>query len=135
MDYNNLLHECGEMNKKTKKIGIKVGLFGEIAQIARWNGEGTQNIPARDFLAFYKNDLQKELRRKAKAISYAIMHNNNYDHIISDLGESCESIVREAIWDLQEPPNAPSTIARKGFNNPLIDTGRMARSVQWREIE
>lgn len=33
------------------------------------------------------------------------------------------------------PRNAPSTVARKGFNHPLIETGEMKRSLAWRVRE
>jgi len=33
---------------------------------------------------------------------------------------------------LDQPPNAPSTVARKrGSTNPLIDTGQLRRSIDW----
>ena len=32
------------------------------------------------------------------------------------------------------PPNAPSTIAKKGSDRPLVDTGRLLGAIQW-EIE
>ena len=40
------------------------------------------------------------------------------------VGEIQKEIVR-----LDEPPNAPITIERKGRDNPLVDTGKMKQSV------
>jgi len=37
--------------------------------------------------------------------------------------------VQEYITDLYDPPNAPLTIALKGDDNPLIDTGAMRQAV------
>jgi phage gpG-like protein len=33
------------------------------------------------------------------------------------------------------PPNAPSTIARKGSSKPLIDTGRLRSSITWAVVD
>lgn len=125
----------GKIDTTLQKIGIKVGLFGDIAKIARWNGEGTRTIPARDFLHFYEKNLNALTKNQGKYVAKAIMQGKNYDHILRELGEVAESIIRQAIWNIQDPPNAPSTISKKGFNNPLIDTGEMVRSVQWRRSE
>ena len=43
-----------------------------------------------------------------------------------------QSMMQKSITDLKTPPNAPSTIARKGSSDPLIDTGHMRQSVTWR---
>jgi len=45
------------------------------------------------------------------------------------LGEWFKSEIQNKIDILQSPRNAPSTIARKGSANPLIDTGQMKQSI------
>ncbi|MDR1310256.1 MAG: hypothetical protein LBK01_00020 [Burkholderiaceae bacterium] len=37
-----------------------------------------------------------------------------------------ENNIRETMLTLSNPENAPVTARRKGFNNPLIDTGTLA---------
>ena len=39
--------------------------------------------------------------------------------------------LKSSIVGWQAPPNAPSTIAKKGFNKPLVDTGDMLRSTTY----
>ena len=39
--------------------------------------------------------------------------------------------LQASITRLRTPPNAPSTIRRKGSSNPLLDTGFMRASVTW----
>lgn len=48
------------------------------------------------------------------------------------LGLYGQAMMQKSITDLKSPPNAPSTIARKGSSDPLIDTGHMRQSVSWR---
>ena len=41
--------------------------------------------------------------------------------------------VIEKIIAVRTPENAPSTVEQKGFDNPLVETGQMQRSIQIRE--
>lgn len=42
--------------------------------------------------------------------------------------------VQAYMVDLKTPPNAPSTIARKGSSNPLIDTSQLKDAITWRVV-
>jgi hypothetical protein len=47
------------------------------------------------------------------------------------LGAKAVGDVKRTITDLDTPPNAPSTVERKGSSNPLIDTGRLRQSIDF----
>lgn len=47
------------------------------------------------------------------------------------LGAQIVGELSQSVRDWSSPPNAPATIARKGFNKPLIDTGQMANSFSY----
>lgn len=47
------------------------------------------------------------------------------------LGALAVGDVQKKITALNAPPNAPSTIAKKGSANPLIDTGRLRQSIDF----
>jgi hypothetical protein len=47
------------------------------------------------------------------------------------LGDQIVGELSQSVRDWSSPPNAPATIAKKGFNKPLIDTGRMANSFSY----
>ncbi|HCT5325253.1 TPA: hypothetical protein OT022_001668 [Morganella morganii] len=47
------------------------------------------------------------------------------------LGEQIVGELSQSVRDWNSPPNAPATIAKKGFNKPLIDTGQMANSFSY----
>ena len=53
------------------------------------------------------------------------------DRGLALVGAQAVSNVQDTIRDLDDPPNAPSTIAAKGADNPLIDTGRMRQSITY----
>ncbi|MBS0959784.1 hypothetical protein [Acetobacter thailandicus] len=48
---------------------------------------------------------------------------------IGIVGEGMVKQMQKEIIDMKSPPNAPSTVREKGFNNPLIDTAHMLHSV------
>lgn len=47
------------------------------------------------------------------------------------MGEGIAGQLRQAIVDMDAPALEPSTIARKGFDKPLVDTGHMLNSVDY----
>jgi hypothetical protein len=51
------------------------------------------------------------------------------------MGELIKGQLQQSIRDLLFPPLAPSTIRRKGFAKPLIDSGHMLNSVDYEVTE
>lgn len=47
------------------------------------------------------------------------------------MGQLIESEIKTKIVTLREPQNAPSTIRRKGSDNPLLDKGHLIESVRY----
>lgn len=47
------------------------------------------------------------------------------------VGVEATASVKQYMRDLQTPPNARSTVKKKGSSNPLIDTGEMLNSVDF----
>jgi hypothetical protein len=63
----------------------------------------------------------------------ALLKENNYDaaRVLQLTGEAIAGQLRQSIVDTNSPPNAPSTIARKGAAKPLVDTGHMLASIDY----
>lgn len=58
---------------------------------------------------------------------------NSPNQILKDFGQDVQGKLREGFGDTSLlPHNAPSTIAGKGSNSPLIDTGEMKSKVTYR---
>lgn len=53
------------------------------------------------------------------------------DVALGRMGEGIRGQLQGSIRDFTTPANAPSTVAQKGFNKPLIDTGHMLNSVDF----
>lgn len=106
-----------------------------VATVALHNEFGTQDIPARSFLrgalfeareriqAFIAGALEKYIATpKADALS-----------MLSRIGKFVAGLVRTRIETTSHwaRANAPSTIAQKGFNRPLHETDKLAKSITW----
>lgn len=93
-------------------------------------------IPARPFLrkAFYDN--QRKYRRLVKVGIDEIVYDDKTGHdLLVKLGKTGVSDVRESIRRWTKPGNAPLTIDNKrGTNNPLVDTGRLIKSVTYKIV-
>lgn len=57
---------------------------------------------------------------------------NDFAMGMTILARGFAEAIRTQIITLREPPNARATVKKKGFDNPLIDTGHMASEVAWR---
>lgn len=109
---------------------VAVGVFaGEhpssgdsLVDIALWNHEGTDTIPARPFIRI---GLQSpRVREATERLGKAVLEGKTTPaQAMRLLGEVGRAEVVRAISAHIPPPNAPSTIAAKGSDTPLIDTG------------
>ena len=108
-----------------------------VAQVAAQNEFGAvlnhATIPSRPF---FRNMIAKYSTDWPAEIAILIVK-NEYDSDITmlQMGERIAGQLRQSIIDLVEPPLAPSTIARKGFDKPLIDTGHMLNSVDYELVK
>lgn len=129
---------------KKVKVGFPAGEAdaGNI-QKAIWNHFGTKGgasgggwggpIPERPFLANAMRDNKGKYSDSMQTAAKAIVA-GQYDArtALSRLGILAQGDIQEEITTLSSPPNSPVTIARKGSDNPLIDTGAMRQAVTWK---
>lgn len=98
-----------------------------VAAVAYFNEFGTDHVPARPFMrqAIAKNQDQwpKLLAASLKAAK------GDLEKALDMTAERIVAQIQQEIRTLQSPPLKPSTIAAKGFDKPLIDTGHMLNSV------
>lgn len=129
----------GLLKKETLKVGFQNGMkypsaSGNpvyVAQVAFWNEYGTAGsdsggpIPPRPF---FRTMIAEKSPKWGGNIG-RLLANNGYD-LNNALGiaggkivEQLQDSIKNGAWEA----NAPSTIARKGFDKPLIDKGIMWR--------
>lgn|SRR5487761_2325541 len=132
-----------------KSASVDVGFMGgatypdgeSVAFVATMNefGRGVNVIHPTDEVGgsyyqmprpFFRRAIKANKDKWAPNIATALK-NNNYDATIAleSVGQEIQEEVQESIRELVDPPLAPSTIAAKGFDKPLIDSGLMENSV------
>lgn len=122
---------------------VRVGFFPQsrydggksVAEVARIN-EFYVPLPARPFMRpavfEHKADLTNLLHRQYRQ---ALRDNQDTMVVLENFGKYVAGLIREQIANTYEPPNAPSTIKRKGANTPLRDTRLMLNSVSYQAEE
>lgn len=124
---------------KARSKAVDVGFFSTarypdgtpVAAVAAWNEFGTPTIPER---AFFRGALHGSERAISPILRAGI---DPKDMALDDrtaglIGEVMKARIQSSIVALRDPPNAPATIARKGSSSPLVDTGVLHGSVDYR---
>ncbi len=122
----------GERNKRSAFVGITGHGGSDLIVIAAANEFGTEDgrIPSRPFM---RNALNKPELAKFVATSAAAYMRGQFslDETLNRIGAYTTGLVQRSIGSNIQPPHAPSTIARKGSNKTLINTGRLRQSITW----
>lgn len=138
----NYVIEIGVLSTETKrKEVVKVGLTNAELMFIHENGSALRHIPARPVLKM-TFDWAKSSDLIPKTIANCIgayIATNSLDAVDKEMNKFClklQNYARQIIYknDGRLAPNAPSTIARKGDNHPLFDTGQLARSITCRAV-
>lgn len=103
-----------------------------IAQVLAINEFGTDTIPERSVIRFTLRNNRKRYRSALNKLFKRVLDGKITDRTaIAAFGELVQTDVQKRITNIRMPANAPSTIARKGSSNPLIDTGATRQSIRW----
>lgn len=119
---------------------MEVGFFGgnaypnglTVAGNAAIHNFGTKNIPARPFMDDAATEIEKSQPQVGKIYRAAI---ESDDPSIANqrIGAFCAQKIREAIRSGSYAALKPATKKRKGSSKPLIDTGLLIGSVDFKE--
>lgn len=123
-----LVEIADELEGKTMRVGIietKTYPDGTpIAQVGYVNEYGTDTIPSRPFfrtaIANVKGEMVETIARSLK--------NNDVETALRHGGEILADELKEQVVTWSDPPNAPYTIAQKGYNAPLRGNDRLLRN-------
>jgi len=104
----------------------------QVAQIARDNDQGTVKNPPRPFMKVgFGIKVQENLPKLFLANMKSIVEGKStFTKEYKVLSTILTTGLKQTIVDWSTPPNSPRTIADKGFNDPLIKTGKMLESVE-----
>lgn len=141
-------HAMIKRAKRAQATGVRqvdVGFFATakypdgtpVPNVAAWNEFGTQkkggggvHIPQRPFfrhaMVNIKDDVKPVLIQHVDPKTMVVT-----PRVAGLVGLTIQKRIQLSITQLTTPPNAPSTIKKKGSSNPLIDTGVLRKSVAY----
>ena len=104
----------------------KAGAPLPVAQVAFWNEFGTTRAPARPF---FRTTIAKEAAKWGDHLGKALpFYRYDGEKALRAVGQEMRDDIEASIQRWSTPGNAPYTIARKGFDKPLISSAVMLRS-------
>lgn len=120
--------KVGFLENATYPDGTKVALIAAIQDF----GAPSVGIPPRPF---FRNMVADKQGQWPEAL-VRLLEQTDYDaeRALALMGEGIAGQLRQSIVDTNDPPLKPATIARKGHDKPLIDSGHMLASVDY-EVE
>lgn len=124
-----------------RRVTLRVGFLENarypdgtpVAMIAAIHNYGAPRagIPPRPFFSDMIRDHQGEW---PEAIA-GLLRTMDPADALDVAGQAIAGQLRQSIIDTNEPPLAPSTIERKGFAKPLIDTSHMINSIDHEVVD
>lgn len=141
-----ILNELGKAESAYVKVGFQVGSQTKnqrkgarkkkggqsMPEIAAQNEYGTRIIPARPFMSTAVDANRGQINDYIKKQYGRILDGKStVNKSLGLIGQLMTGLIQKRIRFITYPPNAPSTIARKGSSKPLIDFGQMIQSVRY----
>ena len=100
--------------------------------IATWNEYGTGRIPSRPFIRISADTNKAAWGRLAQQCVNDVIDGDNPRDAAQVVGHRMVEDIRKVFGSSRLKANAPSTIKKKGRNEPLVDSGEMRRRVNFR---
>lgn len=133
----------GLKNRASKGFGaVLVGLLrnsksysngSRLPAVGYYNAMGTSRIPSRNFIRGWLYKYRVKYTKSIAALSKnVLLAKITPIKARRNLGILGTKDLKQTIRSWSSPPNAQSTVARKGRNDPLVDTGHMVNSINWR---
>lgn len=96
-------------------------------------GAPDAGIPQRSFIRAGVDKNLPVIRQTQHALAVQVMRGQATLPVALDrLGAKVAALLQNRIARGIDPPNAASTIARKGSSKPLVDTGQLKASITWK---
>lgn len=131
--------------RRTQSMRVRVGVIGDkaaasskgggnltVGEVASFNEFGL-GVPERSFIREAVDDKEQLIKQKLRSIAEAIRKDprKSVKVGLGQFGNWLAGGMKQRIEDWIPPPNAPATIARKGSDTPLVDTGQLRSSITY----
>ena len=98
-----------------------------VAMVAFWNEYGTRTSPVR---AFFRTTVSEQKKNWVLSVQNLMKMHNNPQQVMGLIGVHMQEQIVQSINTWSDPPNSAYTIAKKGFDKPLVETGVLMRSIK-----
>lgn len=125
------LKKYSEMNASVRVGVLENATYPDgtpVAMVAFWNEYGTKTSPVR---AFFRTTVSDQKKNWVLSVQNLMKMHDDPKKVMGLIGEHMRGQIVQSINTWTDPPNAPYTVAKKGFNSPLRDTMQMARSISF----
>lgn len=115
-------------------IGVRAIRGQDMVMRAMANEFGTRHIPERSFIRATLDRNQARYAAIMTEIAEAGLEGKQIEARLHQLGHLVVGDIQRYMTELRHPPNTVSTARQKGSANPLIDTGQLRQSIDYRLI-
>ena len=98
-----------------------------VAMVAFWNEYGTRTSPVR---AFFRTTVSEQKKNWVLSVQNLMKIHNDPKQVMGLIGVHMQEQIVQSINTWSDPPNSAYTIAKKGFDKPLVETGVLMRSIK-----
>ena len=127
----NALKKYSDMNASVRVGVLENATYPDgtpVAMVAFWNEYGTKTSPVR---AFFRTTVSDQKKNWVLSVQNLMKMHDDPKKVMGLIGEHMRGQIVQSINTWTDPPNAPYTVAMKGFNAPLRDTGQLMRSISF----
>ena len=98
-----------------------------VALVAFWNEYSTRTSPVR---AFFRTTVSEQKKNWVLSVQNLMKMHNDPKQVMGLIGVHMQEQIVQSINTWSDPPNSAYTIAKKGFDKPLVETGLLMRSIK-----
>lgn len=109
--------EIGIIQDGIHKKGVR------IFDLADWLENGTEDTPPWHYNGVAKTKAKKDILKRLPEMSNLYLKEGSISDYVTTLGYVLVKDYIKTIENIKLPHNSPATIRKKGFDDPLIETG------------
>ena len=129
VNINKILKDITSLDGTVVSAGV---MDSKNATKAAINEYGTSKIPQRPFMRTATSRYGKSWGSKSAKAVQSVMKGMPISQVTELIGMQMKSDISSTLTKGPWIPNAPSTIAKKGSSRPLIDTGELRASINYK---
>lgn len=132
LDFSKLDLLVGVPQEKTEREGNSESITNSELMFIHTNGSPIRNIPKRPTIEPTIEENKERISEMfKKAVNQVLANRSDGRADLEKIGLWTVNKIKAKFGSDELAPNAPSTIAQKGDNNPLIDTGQLRNSITY----